>query len=163
MVIFESPWFSWYNGRMLERIASVLRQKKAVQTLLADLTAEVVRVVPADWLRFDLEEQGKLWSRSIRPGSDPQRPGLGEVPRLTSRETEYAKEIEGGFEACALLGIGEATGRLILRRKSAAFGEEEVRKLRAVADILSLGLRARPFEPPPKPRGPFDEGQNPLV
>ena len=34
-------------------------------------------------------------------------------------------------------------------------------RLRAVADVLSLGLRARPFEPPPKPRGPFEEG--PLV
>jgi hypothetical protein len=143
---------------MLERIAAVLRQKKTIQTLLPDLTSEVVRVVPADWLRYDLEDQGKLWSRSIKPGSDPVRPGLGEVPRIGSRETEYAKEIEGGFEACLLLGIGEPAGRLLLRRKSSAFTDDELKKLRAVTDVLTLGLRARPFEPPPRPRGPFEEG-----
>lgn len=147
---------------MLERIAAVLRMRKAVQTLMVDLSAEVVRVVPADWLRYDLEEQGKLWSRSIKPGSEPQRPGLGEVPRMRSSDAEYAKEIEGGFEACVLLGIGEASGRLLLRRKSPAFAEDEMKKLRSIADVLSLGLRARPFEPPPKPRGPFDEG-GPLI
>jgi hypothetical protein len=146
---------------MLERIVAVLRQKKVVATLLPDLTTEVVRVVPADWLRYDLEEQGKLWSRSIKPGSDPVRPGLGEVPRIGSRESEYAKEIEGGFEACLLLGIGETSGRLLLRRKSPAFSDDEVRRLRTVADVLSIGLRARPFEPPPKPRGPFEDG--PLI
>jgi len=146
---------------MLERIAAVLRQKKTIQTFLADLTAEVVRVVPADWLRYDLEDQGKLWSRSIRPGSDPVRPGLGEVPRIGSRESGYSKEIEGGFEACLLLGIGEPSGRLLLRRKSAAFSDDDLRKLHTVADVLSLGLRARPFEPPPKPRGPFEDG--PLI
>lgn len=143
---------------MIERIAAVLRQKKTIQTLLPDLTTEVVRVVPADWLRYDLEDQGKLWSRSIKPGADPVRPGLGEVPRIGSRETEYSKEIEGGFEACLLLGIGEPQGRLLLRRKSSAFTDEETRKLRTIADVLSLGLRARPFEPPPKPRGPFEDG-----
>ena len=57
-----------------------------------------------------------------------------------------------------LLGIGEPSGRLILRRKSPPFGDDEVKKLRSVADILSLGLRARPFEPPARPRGPFEEG-----
>jgi hypothetical protein len=142
---------------MLERLAAVLRQKKAVQTLLQDLTTELVKVVPADWLRYDLEDQGRLWCRSIKPGSEPQRPGLGEVPRITSREAEYSKEIEGGYEACLLLGIGETSGRLLLRRKVGAFGEDEMKKLRSVADLLSLGLRARPFEPPPKPRGPFDD------
>ena len=143
---------------MLERIAAVLRQKKTVHTLLADLTGEIARVVPADWLRYDLEDQGKLWSRSIKPGSDPVRPGLGEVPRLRSTESEYAKEIDGGFETCLLLGIGEPTGRLLLRRKSSAFADDDLKKLRSIADVLSLGLRARPFEPPPKPRGPFEEG-----
>ena len=76
---------------MLERIAAVLRQKKAVQTLVPDLTNELVKVVPADWIRYDLEDQGKLWSRSIKPGSEPQRPGLGEVPRIKSSEAEYSK------------------------------------------------------------------------
>jgi hypothetical protein len=143
---------------MLERIAVVLRQKKAVQTLVPDLTTELLKIVAADWLRYDLEDQGKLWSRSVKPGSDPQRPGLGEVPRINSRETEYSKEIDGGFEACLLLGIGETSGRLLLRRRAPAFSDEEMKKLRAIADVLTLGLRARPFEPPPKPRSPFDDG-----
>jgi hypothetical protein len=148
---------------MIERIAAVLRQKKAVQTLLPDLTTELVKVVAADWIRYDLEDQGRLWSRSIKPGSEPQRPGLGEVPRIKSSETEYAREIEGGFEACLLLGIGETAGRLLLRRKTPAFGEEDMKKLRAVADVLSIGLRARPFEPPPRPRGPFDDSPEAMV
>jgi hypothetical protein len=147
---------------MLERIAALLRQKKAVQTLVPDLTAEIVRIVPADWLRYDLEDQGRLWSRAQKPGSEPVRPGLGEVPRMGSKDAEYAKPIEGGFEACFLLGIGEASGRLLLRRKASAFSDEELKRLRAVADVLSLGLRARPFEPPARPRGPFDDG-GPLV
>ncbi len=147
---------------MIEEIARVLRQKRAVSSLLADLAAEIVRIVPADWLRLDLEDQGKLWSRSIKPGQEPVRPGLGEVPRIRSGESEYARPIEGGYEACMLLGIGDPSGRLTLRRKSPAFDEEELRKLRSVADVLSLGLRARPFEPPPRPRGPFDEG-GPMV
>ena len=146
---------------MVERLAALLRQKKAVQTLFGDVAAEIVRLVPADWLRIDLEDQGKLWSRSIKPGSEPQRPGLGEVPRMTSREAEYAKAIDGGFEACLLLGIGEPSGRLILRRKSEAFSPDDLKKLRPVADVLSIGLRARPFDPPPKPRSPFDEGGEP--
>ena len=82
---------------MLERIAAVLRQKKAVQTLVPDLTVEILKIVSADWIRYDLEDQGKLWSRSIKPGAEPQRPGLGEVPRIKSTETEYSKDIEGGF------------------------------------------------------------------
>ncbi len=147
---------------MIERLAAVLRQKKVVQTLVPDLAAEIAALVPADWMRFDLEDQGKLWSRSIKPGSEPQRPGLGEVPRMRSSDAEYAKEIEGGFEACVLLGIGDPSGRLLLRRKSGPFSAEEMKKLRCLADVLSLGLRARPFEPPPKPRGPFEE-EGPLV
>jgi len=143
---------------MLERMAVVLRQKKAVQTLLPDLTGELLKLVPADWVRYDLEDQGRLWCRSVRPGTEPQRPGLGEVPRITSRESEYAKAIDGGFEACLLLGIGETSGRLILRRKSAAFSEEEMKKLRSVADLLTLGLRSRPFDAPARTRGPFEDG-----
>jgi hypothetical protein len=148
---------------MIERLAALLRQKKAVQTLAADVAAEIFRIMPADWLRLDLDDQGKLWSRSIRPGSEPQRPGLGEVPRMGSRETEHVKEIEGGFELCLLLGLGEASGRLILRRKSGPFTDEDLKTLRPVADVLSIGLRARPFEPPARPRGPFDDSPGALV
>ncbi len=148
---------------MLEAIARVLRQKRAVSSLLQDLAAEIFRIVPADWLRCDLEDRGKLWSRSIKPGQEAVRPGLGEVPRLRSGESEYARPIEGGHEACLLLGIGEAGGRLILRRKASPFTDEEMQKLRSIADVLSLGLRARPFEPPPRPRGPFDDEGGPMV
>jgi hypothetical protein len=148
---------------MVERLAALLRQKKAVQTLVADLAAEIVKVVPADWLRLDLEDQGKLWSRSIKPGEEPRRPELGEVPRMKSSESEYAKDIEGGFEACLLLGIGEASGRLLLRRKSGPFSPDDLKRLRPVADVLSIGLRARPFEPPARPRGPFDDEPGKLI
>ena len=148
---------------MVERIAAILRQKKAVQTLAADLAAEIVRIVPADWMRIDLEDQGKLWSRSIKPGSEPQRPGLGEVPRMGSKDADYARPIEGGFEACVLLGIGESSGRLVLRRKSGPFADEELKRLRPVADVLSLGLRARPFDPPARPRGPFEDSGGPSL
>ena len=148
---------------MVERLAALLRQKKAVQTLVPDLAVEIAKVVPADWLRFDLEDQGKLWSRSIKPGGEPQRPALGEVPRMKSNESEYAKEIEGGFEACLLLGIGEPSGRLLLRRKSEPFRPDELQRLRPVADVLSIGLRARPFEPPARPRGPFEDEPGALI
>lgn len=148
---------------MVERLAALLRQKKAVQTLVSDLATEIIKVVPADWLRLDLEDQGKLWSRSIKPGEEPRRPELGEVPRMKSNESEYAKDIEGGFEACLLLGIGEASGRLLLRRKSGPFSADDLKRLRPVADVLSIGLRARPFEPPARPRGPFDDEPGKLI
>jgi hypothetical protein len=38
-----------------------------------------------------------------------------------------------------------------------------MKRLRAVADLLSLGLRARPFEPPAKLRGPFDESPGAMI
>lgn len=148
---------------MVERLAALLRQKKAVQTLAPELATEIFKVVPADWMRLDLEDQGKLWSRSIKPGEEPKRPEFGEVPRMKSNESDYAKDIEGGFEACLLLGIGEASGRLILRRKSGAFSPDELKRLRPVADVLSIGLRARPFEPPARPRGPFDDEPGKLI
>lgn len=147
---------------MLENLARILRQKKVIQTLMPQVTEEIAKLVPVDWVRYDLtDEQGRLWTRTNKPGQEPERPGLGEVPRLGSRESEYAKAIEGGFEACVLLGIGEAAGRLIVRRKSGPL-DAELPKLRSIADLLTLGFRARPFEPPPKPRNPFDEG-GPLV
>ena len=92
---------------MLERFARILRQKKVVTTLLKELIVEIQKAVPADWLRFDLEDQGRLWSRFIKPGGEPTRPELGQVGRLNMKDTEYAKAIEGGFEACILLGIGK--------------------------------------------------------
>ena len=40
--------------------------------------------------------------------------------------------------------------------------DDELKRLRPVADVLSLGLRARPFEPPARPRAPYEES-GPLV
>jgi hypothetical protein len=144
---------------MLERLVAVLRQKKAVQTLLPDLVSEIVRLVPLDGMRFDIDEGGRLWSRLARPGQEPERPGLGAVPRLGSRETESVKDLEGGgVEATFILGIGEPAGRFVARRKDRGYSPEELRTLRLVSDLLTLGLRARPLDPPARPRGPFEEG-----
>jgi hypothetical protein len=38
-----------------------------------------------------------------------------------------------------------------------------MKKLRVVADVLSIGLRARPFESPARPRGPFDESPGAMI
>lgn len=145
---------------MIERLAAVLRQKKAVQTLLPEILAEVTRLVPVDAMRLDLDENGRLWSRLVKPGAEPERPGLLAVPRIASRETESSREVEGLHELTLLLGIGEVSGRFILRR-SRPFDEAEKRTLRIVSDLLTLGLRARPFDPPARARHPFEEG--PLV
>ena len=148
---------------MITSLARILRRKSNVHSLLPDLTNAIVAIVAADWLRYDLsDDQGRIWSRKIKPGQEAERPEIGTVPRLGSKETEVVKSIEGGFEACLILGMGnDVSGRLILRRKAAPF-DSDLEKLRAIADVLSLGLRSRPFEPPPKPRSPFDEG-GPLV
>ena len=146
---------------MTNRMAKILRQKKVITPLLPEVADEIFTSVPAEWMRIDLEDKGRLWSRSVKRGEEPKRPGLGEVPRMRTKESEYTKPIEGGQEACVLLGIGEVSGRLILRRKTDAFTDEEMGLLRGFADVCSLGLRARPFDPPPRVRGPFEEG--PLV
>lgn len=146
---------------MIERLAAILRQKRAVFTLLPELLTEMQRLVPLDAFRIDIEDQGRLWSRLVKPGVDPERPGLGAVPRLNSREGESFREIDGGFEATLILGIGEPAGRLILRRKDRAYSPEELKTLRTIADLLTLGLRARPLDPPARLRNPFEEG--PLV
>jgi hypothetical protein len=146
---------------MIERLACVLRQKKAVHTLLPDVLSELRRLVPLDAFRVDVEDQGRLWSRIVKPGAEPERPGLGAVPRLQSRESESSREADGGFETTLILGIGEPAGRLVVRRTAKAFDAEDLKILRSVADLLTLGLRARPLDPPARIRHPFEEG--PLV
>src|SRR5688572_31859294 len=47
---------------LFRSLAALLRQKKAVLTLFWDVAAEIARIVPADWIRIDLEDQGKLRS-----------------------------------------------------------------------------------------------------
>ncbi len=143
---------------MIEKLAGILRQKKVVETLLPEVAKAVSGSIPCDWMRFDIgDEKNRLWSRSIKPGQKPERPGLGEVKRVGSRDQNHTRSIEGGFEACLVLGIGEPNGRMILRRKEESF-EKDLPALQAVADLVTLGFRARPMEPPPKPRSPFDEG-----
>jgi hypothetical protein len=143
---------------MIDRLAGILRQKKVVETLLPQVVAEIVKAVPCEWVRFDIgDERNRIWSRSIKPGGKPERPGLGEILRVGSRDESYSKAIDGGFEACLMLGIGEPTGRMILRRKEKGF-DDDMPALQAVADVVTLGFRARPMEPPPKPRSPFEEG-----
>jgi len=147
----------------LRPIAALLRRKTPVANLLRELADAVFARVPCDGMRFDLtEDRGGLWSRVVKPGQDPERPPLGSVARLRTREAFEVTDSDGVHEVVVPLGIGDpATGRWTLRRRSGAFTEAEIDAIRSIADVLSLGLRARPFEPPPKPRGPFEEG--PLV
>lgn len=161
----------WYNAGMnasaqalLLQMAAAMRRRAPIHNLLGDVTKSLFAAVPADGARFDLsDEGGKLWSRLIRPGGEPERPGLGSITPLRSKEAFQRTEEDGLFGVSMPLGIGEpATGRLVLKRRSGAFSDEEVEVLRAAADLISLGFRARPFDPPPKPRSPFDDDM-PLV
>jgi hypothetical protein len=149
---------------LLLQMASAMRRKAPIHHLLPDVTKALFAAVPADGARFDLaDEGGKLWSRVVRPGQEPERPGLGAITPLRSKEAFHQTEEEGLFGVSIPLGIGEpATGRLVLKRRSAKFSDEEVEVLKAAADLITLGLRARPYDPPPKPRSPFDD-DGPLV
>ena len=147
----------------LREIAALLRRKGAIEPLLRELGRLVTMEVPVDAMRFDLtDEQGALWSRIVKPGEDPVGPALGSVERLRAREAFEVTEKEGVHQAMVPLGLGEpATGRWILKRKSAPFTEAELDAIRAMSDVISLGLRARPFDAPPKLRSKFT--QEPLI
>lgn len=145
-------------------MAAAMRRKAPIQNLLVDVSKALFAAVPADGARFDLgDEGGKLWSRVVRPGQEPERPGLGSITPIRSKESFQRTEEDGLHGVSFPLGIGEPpSGRFVMKRRSAAFSDEEVEVLRAVADLISIGLRARPFDPPPKPRSPFDD-DGPLV
>jgi hypothetical protein len=115
-------------------------------------------------MRFDLsDERGGLWSRIVKRGLDPERPSLGSVARLKTREVFEVTEEDGVHQVVIPLGLGEpATGRWTLRRRSGPFSESDLETIKAVADLLSLGLRARPFDPPAKAIR-FGEPEGPLV
>jgi hypothetical protein len=151
------------QAKLLE-MAAAMRRKAPIHHLLGDVTKALFAAVPADGARFDLgDEGGKLWSRLVRPGQEPERPGLGAITPIRSKESFQKTEEDGLHGVSIPLGIGEpATGRLVVKRRSGAFSDEEVEVLKAAADLISLGFRARPFDPPPKPRSPFDE-DGPLV
>jgi hypothetical protein len=145
-------------------MASAMRRRAPIHYLLVDVSKSLLAAVPADGARFDLsDESGKLWTRIVRPGQEPERPGLGSITPIRSKESFQRTEEDGLFGVSLPLGIGEPpSGRLVLKRRSGAFSDEEVEVLRAAADLISIGLRARPFDPPPKPRSPFDD-DGPLV
>lgn len=151
------------QARLLE-MAAAMRRKAPIHYLLVDISKSLFAAVPADGARFDLgDEGGKLWSRVVRPGQEPERPGLGSITPIRSKESFQRTEEDGLFGVSLPLGIGDPpSGRMVLKRRSGAFSDEEVEVLRAVADLVSIGLRARPFDPPPKPRSPFDD-DGPLV
>ena len=151
------------QSKLLE-MAAAMRRKAPIHNLLGDVTKLLFATVPADGARFDLsDEGGKLWSRLVRPGQDPERPGLGAITPLRTKEAFQQTEEDGLHGVSIPLGIGEpATGRLVVKRRSAAFSPDEIEMLKAAADLITLGFRARPFDPPPKPRSPFDE-DGPLI
>lgn len=148
----------------LVRMAAVMRRRGPVLSLLPELTRELLAAVNAESVRYDLsDEHGKLWSRVVRPGQEPERPGLGAVSPLRSKEALVRVEEEGVHAIVLPLGLGDSpAGRLVLKRRSGAFTDEEERILQSAADLCSIGLRARPLDPPPKPRNPFEDG-GPLV
>lgn len=134
-------------------MARVLRRGGPVANLLPEVTTHLLSIVPADGVRYDLaDERDRLWSRICKRGVPPERPGLGAVSRLKTREDVTQILLEGTHELSLPLGLGErVSGRLVLRRRSGPFTDEEVRGLQRCADLLSLALRSRPLEPPPKP------------
>jgi hypothetical protein len=136
----------------LRKLTSILRRRTHVGNLLKDLTEELFAFVPCDGMRFDLaDEKGGLWSRIAKRGGEPERPGLGAVARLKTRETFDVTEEDGVHQVAVPLGLGDqATGRWTLRRRSGAFSSAEIEAIKSIADVLSLGLRARPFDPPAK-------------
>jgi hypothetical protein len=148
----------------LRKLASILRRKAPVVNLLGDVAEEIFAHVPCDGMRFDLsDDRGGLWSRIVRRGQSPERPSLGSSARLKTRETFEVTEEEGVHQVVCPLGLGDpATGRWTLRRRSGAFTEGEMGAIRAIADVLSLALRARPFDPPPSQRR-FGEEEGEMV
>lgn len=134
----------------LRKLAAILRRKTHVGNLIRDVADELFAHIPCDGMRLDLtDDRGGLWSRIVKRGLEPERPSLGAVARLRTNETFEVSEEEGVHQVVVPLGIGEpATGRWTLRRRSGPFSAAEIEAVKSLADLLSLGLRARPFEPP---------------
>jgi hypothetical protein len=147
----------------LRRIAAILRNRLHVSPVLRELADEIFAAVPCDGMRLDLtDEKGGLWCRIIRRGEEPQRPELGSVPRLKTKELFEVSESEGVHQVVIPLGLGEnVAGRWTVRKRSGAFTDGEIESLKACADLLSLALRSRPFDPPGRTARFGEEG--PLV
>lgn len=137
------------------RLTTLLRRPGPLSTLLRDVAGALTEVVPLEAIRFDIADAkgDNLWSRVCRPDADPERPGLGVMLRLKSREEKLVEEDRVSLP----LGFGNhATGRIVVKREG-GFSEEDIEALERCADLFTLALRARPLEPKPKPRNPFDE------
>ena len=141
------------NATFVE-LARVLRRPGPLQRLLREVTDQVAKLVALDGIRYDITDQkGSVWSRVCRLGEEPDRPGLGTVLRIKTRE----ELVRDGDEVSLPLGFGDrAYGRIVVKRKG-GFSDEDVEALQRCADLFTLALRARPFDAKPKPRGPFDE------
>ncbi len=148
----------------LRRIVTLLRRRLYISPILRELADEIFAQVPCDGFRLDLtDERGGMWSRIIRRGEEPQRPELGSVARLKTKEVFEVTESEGVHQVVIPLGLGDQTsGRWTLRRRSAPFSDADLDALKAIADLLSLALRHRPFDPPGKTMR-FGEEEGPLV
>jgi len=147
----------------LRRIAAILRRRLHISPVLRELADEIFADVPCDGMRLDLtDDKGGMWSRIIRRGEEPQRPELGSVTRLKSKELFEVTEAEGVHQVVIPLGLGETVaGRWTLRRRSGPFSAQEIESLKGCADLLSLALRGRPFDPPGRTMHFGEEG--PLV
>ena len=135
-------------------LARLLCRPGPLQKLVREVTEQLVKVVPVDVIRYDLSDaKGAMWSRVCSPGEEPDRPGLGIILRLKTREV-FERD---GDEVRIPLGFGDrATGRIVARKKG-GFSDKEVEALKHCADLFTLAFRARPFEAKPKPRSPFDD------
>lgn len=135
-------------------LARILRRAGPLHVLLREVTEHLMRIVKLDAVRYDLtDEKGGIWSRVCRPGEEPDRPGLGTILRLKTRE-ELTRE---GDTVSIPLGFGErASGRIVVKR-AGGFPDTDVSVLERCADLFTLALRSRPFDAKPKPRGPFEE------
>src|SRR5262245_9893976 len=97
----------------LRKLASILRRKTHVGNLIKDLADEIFERIRCDGMRVDLsDDRGGLWSRIVKRGQDPERPALGAVARLKTKETFEVTEEEGVHQVVVPLGLGDpATGR----------------------------------------------------
>src|SRR6267142_896520 len=97
-------------------MAAAMRRRAPIHYLLVDVTKALLAAVPADGARYDLsDETGKLWTRIVRAGQEPERPGLGSITPIRSKESFQRTEEDGLFGVSLPLGIGEPpSGRLVL-------------------------------------------------
>ena len=137
------------------RLTTVLRKPGPLSTLLREVAGALAEIVPLEAVRFDIADAkgDNLWSRICRPDAESGAFRIGVMLRLKSKEEKVVEEDRVSLP----LGFGNhATGRIIVKREG-GLSEEEIEALERCADLFTLALRARPLEPKPKPRNPFDE------